>query len=103
MKQIAVTTTAWLSRNDKTMRDLREATQERVTDGLSFHSTDMTSCGWTKVGTAEIIVTFIDENEINAAQVSSLREMKRAVMAKAEAEINLIEGHIQNLLCLEDA
>lgn len=101
MKQITSTVSAWLSQNDVTMRDLREMKPDHAISTISFISADMTSCGWIKVGTAEITITFDDENDINAIQVAALREVKKALMAKAEAEINRIEWRIQNLLCLE--
>lgn len=56
--------------------------------------------GWTRVGKAQITVTFDDDDEIIGNMVDALKAQKQKVQADAQVEINRIEERIQSLLAL---
>ena len=74
-------------------------TDEVVVGYLSFFNRPIGS-GWTRVGTAEITVTFDNSDTITLSKIESLREEKKRVLAAAEAKATSIEGQIQSLLAL---
>ena len=94
MKTVTGTTGAWLSSLSM------DENPENLTS-LSFAAHDMTECGWTKVGTAEITVELFDDKEILSNQLSMLDEAEKRVKADAQAKLTEIEGQRQRLLAIE--
>lgn len=78
-----------------------EGDEKSVIDQLSFSCIDMSSCGWTKIGTAEIAVTFDDDDTVRENLVASLKAQKAEVLATAQAKATRIEERIQSLLAIE--
>ena len=105
MKTITATVPAWISTHTDSLKSLSEATPERAVSGLIFwepHYAEGTSPDtWTKVGTAEITVTFGDHEKIIGTQIAMLQAAKRKVQADCEVALNQLEGQIQSLLAIE--
>lgn len=94
MKTVTGTTGAWLSSS-------RLNENPAAIENLSFAEHDMTSCGWTKVGTAEIAVELFDDQEIVSNKLSMLDEAEKRVKADAQNKLTEIEGQRQKLLAIE--
>lgn len=58
--------------------------------------------GYTKVGTAQITVTLIEQNELIANKIEALKGEAAGIRAEATAKCTRIEKQIQNLLCIEN-
>ena len=58
------------------------------------------SDGYTKVGSASVVVTLDSREETTRNAVSALRAMQREVRADAEAKANRLESQIQSLLAI---
>lgn len=56
--------------------------------------------GWTRVGTATITVELVDEEEMVANKIDSLRQEITRVRADAHAKETHLEGKIQQLLAI---
>lgn len=80
--------------------DMIEGNDAKVIRGLQFSPLDMTSAGWSKVGTAEVTVTIVSNDEIVANKVDALRKQQQTVRAEAEAKSQRIEEQIQSLLAI---
>ena len=94
MKTITGKTTAWLSSTN-----INSSPGE--VENLSFVAHDMSGCGWTKVGTADITVELFDDQEIKAGMLSSLDEAEKRVKADAQNKLTEIERQRQQLLAIE--
>lgn len=70
-------------------------------DVISFSDMDMSGKGWTKIGTAEITVTFDDDDTVRDNLVSGLKAKKAEILATAQDEATRIEEKIQSLLAIE--
>lgn len=68
---------------------------------LTFSNQDMSECGWTQVGTAEISVTLLEDSEILSGKLSSLDEAEKRVKADAQNKLTEIERQRQQLLAIE--
>ena len=100
MKTSKATLTAFVSEYSLFRPDrIGVDTDEAVVGSLAFFNPPVGS-GWTRVGTAEITVTFDDSDTITLSKIESLREEKKRVLAAAEAKATSIEGQIQSLLAL---
>lgn len=80
--------------------DLHPGNDAMVIRGLSFASSDMAGTSWSKVGTAEVTVTLVSNDEIVANKVDALRKQQQTVRAEAEAKSQRIEEQIQSLLAI---
>ena len=78
-----------------------KGTTSALVDALSFAMVDMTDGNWTKIGTAEITVTFDDDDTVRSNLVASLKAKKAGILATAQAEATRIEERIQSLLAIE--
>lgn len=78
-----------------------EGDEKSVIEQLSFSCLDMSSCGWTKIGTAEITITFDDDDTVRDSLVAGLKAKKAEILATAQAEATRIEEKIQSLLAIE--
>lgn len=94
MRTITGTTVAWLP-SYNTHADPSDV------DNLLFASSDMTSCGWVKVGTASVTVELLSDTDLMTEQLAMLDEAERRVKAEAQAKLNEIEGQRQRLLAIE--
>lgn len=107
MEKATTTIDAWLTSIEWEQTEFAEAVkrgdQNRVVESLAFLSRDMTEAGWTKVGTAEITVTLVDDDAIRANLIDALKEQRKSVLAEAQAKAMRIDEKIQNLLAIEGA
>lgn len=70
---------------------------------LTFMPEDTNLSGledWVKVGTAEVTVNLMSEQEIIRSQIESLEASARKLKADAEAKCTFIQGQIQSLLAI---
>ena len=94
MKTITGTAGAWLS-SAFIDRDPEEFSNLHITDS------DMTECGWIRVGTASVTVDLLSDADKLTNQLAMLNEAERRVKADAQAKLNEIEGQRQRLLAIE--
>lgn len=100
-RTITATVPAWITSNYFDPKTLVDGEPGRVIDGVGYSSLDMSTHGWVKCGTAEITLTIDDPREVIDSKVTALQAQKKSVMAKAQMELNKLEGQIQELLCIE--
>lgn len=108
MKTITGTLNAYVTdyRMEKYLRELEavkagKGDENQLINAIEFTLTDMSSEGWTKIGRAEITVTFDDDDTVRENLVASLKAQKAEVLATAQAEATRIEERIQSLLAIE--
>ena len=94
MKTITGTIGAWLSSHNLNA-------DPNDFENLFFAVSDMTSCGWVKVGTASVTVELLSDTDLMTEQLAMLDEAERRVKAEAQAKLNEIEGQRQRLLAIE--
>ena len=94
MKTITGTAGAWLS-SAFIDRDQEEFGNLHITDS------DMTECGWVRVGTASVTVDLPSDADKLTNQLALLNEAERRVKADAQSKLNEIEGQRQRLLAIE--
>ena len=97
MKTITATVTAWLTQH-YTPKDL-DCAPERAVEVLVYSPQEMTSCGWSRAGTATITVELSDDLIDN--KLEALREELKMARAEAQMKQQRIEQQISNLLALE--
>ena len=98
-KEIRATVPAWFASSFSGPDDLQRKPDEAVTS-VTFCTSDMTQCGWSRAGEAEIILRPLGEQQLLESKVESLRAQKTKVPAEAQAEATEIEGQIQQLLAI---
>lgn len=108
MKTIAGTLNAYVTEHNQepyalAIQALKDGgrNEKSVIDLLALSPFDMTAHGWTKIGTAEIAVTFDDDDTVRENLVASLKAKKAEVLATAQAEATRIEERIQSILAIE--
>ena len=81
---------------------LRASTdQERLDKSiLYFGPTDMTEY-WTKLGTAEVIVTWAPESSVREAELASVDSQIEKIEKAARQEVNRLREYRSTLLCIE--
>ena len=94
MKTITGTAGAWLG-SVFIDRDPEEFSNLYITDS------DMTECGWVRVGTASVTVDLLSDADKLTNQLALLNEAERRVKADAQSKLNEIEGQRQRLLAIE--
>ena len=94
MKTITGTAGAWLS-STFIDRDPEEFSNLHITDS------DMTECGWVRVGTASVTVDLLSDADKLTNHLALLNEAERRVKADAQSKLNEIEGQRQRLLAIE--
>ena len=94
MKTITGTAGAWLS-SAFIDSDPEEFSNLHITDS------DMTECGWVRVGTASVTVDLLSDADKMTNQLALLNEAERRVKADAQSKLNEIEGQRQRLLAIE--
>ena len=94
MKTITGTAGAWLS-SAFIDSDPEEFSNLHITDS------DMTECGWVRVGTASVTVDLLSDADKLTNHLALLNEAERRVKADAQSKLNEIEGQRQRLLAIE--
>ena len=100
MKTVSTSVTAWLT-SSHGLQDLADdRTDAQIIDVLGFYSGDMESSGWVRVGTAEITVTLVENQQVVDNKVSSLKKELELHRAKSYVIENAILEQISNLLSI---
>lgn len=73
---------------------------DAVVAEVVYSNFDMTDCGWSLVGEAEIRLEVPDERQLVENKVESLRAERRKVLADAEAKATSLDRQIQTLLAI---
>ena len=94
MKTITGTAGAWLS-SAFIDSEPEEFSNLHITDS------DMTECGWVRVGTASVTVDLLSDADKLTNHLALLNEAERRVKADAQSKLNEIEGQRQRLLAIE--
>jgi alkyl hydroperoxide reductase subunit AhpC len=98
-REFTTTTKLWLT-SHSSLGPENLATLNTI-EGLSLTDLDMSHAGWTIVGTAEVKVSMISDNDqLVANKVVALRAEAQKIRAEAEAKAVRIEDKIQQLLAI---
>jgi hypothetical protein len=102
-KQGKVTLNVWLSSCTYTKpSELQKLDDKELVDLLYFQNADMSSYGWTRVGTAEISITLDDCKAVTANQVAILQGQLKEMRAEHQQAQNRLTKRIQELLAIDN-
>ena len=102
-KQAKGTLTVWLSSSAYTKAsDLHKLDDERLVASVQFQNIDMSRDGWTRVGTAEVIITLDDLKTCTANQVAILQSQLKEMRAEHQQAQNRLTKQIQELLAIDN-
>ena len=102
-KQANGTVNVWLSSGAFTKpSELQKLDGERLVDLLHFQNADMSSYGWTRVGTAEVIITLDDCKTCTANQVAVLQSQLKEMRAEHQQAQNRLTKQIHELLAIDN-
>lgn len=102
-KQVKGTVNVWLSSGMYTKpSELQKLDDKELFDLLFFQNSDMSSCGWTRVGTAEISITLNDCKTVTANQVAILQSQLKEMRAEHQQAQNRLTKRINELLAIEN-
>ena len=94
----------WLSsRAYSKPSELQKLDGEELVDLLYFQNADMSSYGWTRVGTAEVIITLDDCKTCTANQVAILQSQVKDMRAEHQQAQHRLTTQIQELLAIDNA
>ena len=83
------------------LSDVKAKSTDEVVRELHYSNADMNNVeDWVKVGKATVTITFDDEAEVKAQQITSLNSRLQAVRAENHYREKLITDQIANLLAL---
>ena len=96
------TTIAWLN-SDSSMspQQILNASGNHLVSATLLSNLDMSTHGYTKVGTASIEFNLIDRNEMIDNKIVSLRAELQGVKAEAQVKVQKLEDQLQSLLAIE--
>ena len=102
-KQAKGTLDVWLSSSAYSKpSELQKLDGEELVDLLYFQNADMSSYGWTRVGTAEVIITLDDYKTVTANQVAILQAQLKEMRAEHQHAQNRLAKQIQELLAIDN-
>ena len=102
-KQAKGNTTVWQSASAYSKpAELKKLDGEELVDLLYFQNADMSSYGWTRVGTAEVIITLDDLKTCTANQVAMLQGRLTEMRAEHQQAQNRLTNQIQELLAIDN-
>ena len=102
-KQAKGTVNVWLSPSACTKpSDLHKLDDERLVASVQFQNIDMSRDGWTRVGTAEVIITLDDCKTATANQVAILQSQLKEMRAEHQQAQNRLTKRINELLAIEN-
>ena len=102
-KQAKGTVNVWLSSGAHTKpSELHKLDDEELVDVLFLQNADMSSFGWTRVGTAEVIITLDDCKTFTANQVVILQSQLEEMRAEHQQAQNRLMKQIQELLAIDN-
>ena len=98
MKTITATVPAWITTSGN-IENLKGTPEQAVCEAY-FYEHDMTSAGWTNIGTATITLNIISTDELVQNQVSALEKQMNEVLADAQQKVNYFKDRISKLQAL---
>lgn len=98
-RTITATVDAWMP-SYRGPEDL-QGDPRRAINSLAFAECDMSDMGWTRIGTADVALHIVDENQLIENKVESLRAEQTKTRADAQAKVTELERQIQQLLAIE--
>lgn len=102
-KQAKGTVNVWLPSGAYTKpSELQKLDGKELVDLLHFQNADMSSYGWTRVGTAEVIITLDDCKTVTANQVVILQSQLKEMRAEHQQAQNRLTKQIQELLAIDN-
>ena len=102
-KQAKGTVTVWLSSGSYTKpSELHKLDDKELVGSVHFHNIDMSRDGWTRVGTAEVIITLDDCKTCMANQVAVLQSQLKEMRAEHQQAQNRLTKQIQELLAIDN-
>lgn len=104
-KQAKGTVTVWLPSPGymyTKAADLHKLDDERLVASVHFQNIDMSRDGWTRVGTAEVIITLDDCKTCTANQVAILQSQLKEMRAEHQQAQNRLTKQIQELLAIDN-
>ena len=102
-KQAKGTLNVWLSSSAYSQpSELQKLDGTELVDLLYFQNADMSSYGWTRVGTAEVIITLDDCKTVTANQVAILQSQLKEMRAEHQQAQNRLTKQIQELLAIDN-
>ena len=101
-KQAKGTVNVWLPSGAYTKpSDLHKLDDERLVASVHFQNIDMSRNGWTRVGTAEVIITLDDCTTCTANQVAILQSQLKEMRAEHQQAQNRLTKRINELLAID--
>ncbi len=102
-KQAKGTINVWLPSSAYTKpSDLHKLDDERLVASVHFQNIDMSRNGWTRVGTAEVIIIMDDCKTCTANQVVMLQSQLKQMRAEHQQAQNRLTKQIQELLAIDN-
>ena len=102
-KQAKGTVTVWLSSGSYTKpSNLHKLDDKELVGSVQFQNIDMSRDGWTRVGTAEVIITLDDCKTVTANQVAILQSQLKEMRAEHQQAQNRLTKRINELLAIEN-
>ena len=102
-KQAKGTVNVWLpSCSYAKPSDLHKLDDERLFESVFFQSIDMSPSGWTRVGTAAVIINLDDCKTVTANQVAILQSQLKEMRAEHQQAQNRLTKRINELLAIEN-
>ena len=101
-KQAKGTVNVWLPSGAYKPSELQKLDDKELVDRLNLQNADMSSYGWTRVGTAEVIITLDDCKTVTANQVAILQSQLKEMRAEHQQAQNRLTKQIQELLAIDN-
>ena len=102
-KQAKGNVTVWLSSGAYTRSsELHKLDDKELVGSVHFQNIDMSRDGWTRVGTAEVIITLDDPKTCTANQVAILQSQLKEMRAEHQQAQNRLMKQIQELLAIDN-
>ena len=102
-KQAKGTVDVWLPSSAYTKpSELHKLDDKELVGSVFFQNIDMSRDGWTRVGTAEVIITLDDFKTCTANQVAILQSQLKEMRAEHQQAQNRLTKQIQELLAIDN-
>ena len=102
-KQAKGTVNVWLSSGAYAKpSELQKLDGKELIDLLHFANADMSDYDWTRVGTAEVIITLDDCKTCTANQVATLQRRLKEMRAEHQQAQNRLTKQIHELLAIDN-
>ena len=100
--KLTSTATAWITSHCRlSPEQILNPTGDQLLRDVAFTDLDMSTHGYTKIGTATIEFDLIDRNEMIDNKVVALRAEMQTIKADAQVKVQKLEDQLQSLLAIE--